>query len=252
MAEEQTNEQLKQALRNASLEIDELAEKVEVDIRTAYRWLTAGRTPYPRHRRRVADALGVPEQQLWPGETPGQDATDETPGDTVELLTADHTPDWRELLGDAQHHVELLDLTLADVITNPDDARLLAAAAKRGCRVRVLVSDLDSVHLPIAEQEAGRYVQLTDRPASAADIEHVVKLLAPHTRPGELELRKFVAAGCYRVLIFDDHALIRLRLTGVNPEAMPLLHLTRAHAHPAFESFSQHFDATWKTSETIN
>ncbi|MGH3260754.1 MAG: helix-turn-helix domain-containing protein, partial [Trebonia sp.] len=74
MSSEQSNEQLKRALRNAGLEIDELASKVKVDVKTAQRWLT-GRTPYPRYRRRVADALNVPEQVLWPSETPDHDRT---------------------------------------------------------------------------------------------------------------------------------------------------------------------------------
>lgn len=249
MPAEQTNEQLKQALRNAGLEIDDLAAKVDVDIRTAYRWLT-GRTPYPRHRRRVADALGVPERVLWPGETPGADRTDDTASETIEVLQAGETPDWRELAADAQERVELLDLTLGDVITD-GDGQLLADAAGRGCRVRVLVSDRDSIHLAIAEQEAGRYVSLTNRPASTGELDRVVELLSPHLERGEIELRKFVGAGAYRILIFDDQALVHLRIQGVQPEAIPVLCLTRERSDETFDGFTQHFEAIWQNSEPL-
>ncbi len=166
------NEQLKQALRNAGLEVDDLAVRAEVDVKTARRWLS-GRTPRARYRRRVADTLGVPEQVLWPGEVPDQEPADDTEGEGegVELLTAADAPDWRELLADARERVLLLDLTLGDMIGN-GDGELLADAGARGCRVRVLVSDPDSVHLAIAEQDAGRHVDLTSRPRSAAELLH--------------------------------------------------------------------------------
>jgi hypothetical protein len=45
------NEQLRQALRNAGLEVDDLAVKAEVDVKTVLRWLS-GRTPRARYRRR--------------------------------------------------------------------------------------------------------------------------------------------------------------------------------------------------------
>jgi transcriptional regulator with XRE-family HTH domain len=243
---EQTNEQLKQALRNAGLEIDDLAAKVDVDIRTAYRWLT-GRTPYPRHRRRVADALGVPERLLWPGETPGADRGDDTASETIEVLPARDTPDWRELAADAHERLEMLDLTLGDVITDGDE-QLLVDAAGRGCRVRVLISDPDSVHLAIAEQDAGRNVDLTSRPAAVGELERVLELLTPNAERGEVELRKFVDAGAYRVLVFDDQALIRLRLSGAHPEAMPVLYLSRESNGEIFESFTRHFETVWQRS----
>jgi lambda repressor-like predicted transcriptional regulator len=252
MAEEQVNEQLKQALRKAGLEIDDLAANVEVDIRTAYRWLTQGRTPYPRHRRRVADALGVPEQLLWPNELPDQDGAGAVTAGTIEVLGAGQDgADWRELLASARERVDLIDLTLGEVISD-GDGQLLAAVAKRGCRVRVMVSDPESIHLAIAEEEAGDDASLMSWPASTAELDRVTGLLKPHLEGGQLELRTFVGAGAYRVLIFDDQALVRLRLPGITDlEAMPLLYLTRQSAGGTFDSFSEHFQALWQIGETL-
>jgi transcriptional regulator with XRE-family HTH domain len=243
------NEQLRQALRNAGLEVDDLAVKAEVDVKTVRRWV-AGRTPRARYRRRVADALNVPERVLWPDEVPDHEQPDDLVVETFELLTANDAPDWRELLADARERVELLDLTLADVIGD-GDGQLLADAARRGCRVRVLISDPDSVHLAIAEQDAGRHVNLTTRPASVAELDRVVELLSPHLQRGEIELRRFVEAGAYRILTFDDQALIHLRLSGINPGTRPVLYITRDSAGEIFDSFTQHFQAIWRRSEPL-
>lgn len=245
-----SNEQLRQALRNAGLEVDDLALRAEVDVKTVRRWLS-GRTPRSRYRRRVADALGVPEQTLWPDAPAGPDQAEDTIGETIEALAAAEAPDWRELLADAHERVDLLDLTLADVVAD-GDGRLLAAAATRGCRVRVLISDPDSVHLAIAEQDAGRHVNLTDRPASVVELERVIELLSPHVERGEVEPRKFVDAGAYRILVFDDQALVRLRLAGVDADATPVLYLTRESSGALFESFSQHFETVWARSEPLS
>jgi lambda repressor-like predicted transcriptional regulator len=241
------NEQLKQALRNAGLEVDDLAVKAEVDVKTVRRWVS-GRTPRARYRRRVADALGVSEKELWPGEVPDDEQTEDATVEPFELLPAGDAPDWRELLVDARERVELLDLTLNDVLTEGDD-RLLAEAARRGCRVRTLISDPDSVHLAIAEQDAGRHVKLAGMQASARELDRVVGLLSPNVARGELELRRFVDAGVYRVLIFDDQALIRLRLAGVNAAAMPVLYLTRDGVGEIFDAFTHHFQTVWERSE---
>lgn len=245
------NEQLRQALRNAGLEVDDLAAKAEVDVKTARRWLS-GRTPRARYRRRVADALGVSEQLLWPGAAPDTETAElDGAGEMVEVFTdRGDEPDWRELLAEAGERAEMVDLTFGDMFAD-GDGELLAAASRRGCRVRVLVSDGESVHLGIAEQEAGREASLMSWPVSAAALERAVEQLRPHVERGEVELRTFVGAGAYRVLIFDDQALVRLRLPGIaDPDAMPVLHLTRQASGVTFDRFSEHFEALWQLGET--
>ena len=63
------NEQLRTAITRAGLTLEEFADIVQVDVKTVRRWL-AGRTPYPRHRTRVAGALDTTEHALWPDAVP--------------------------------------------------------------------------------------------------------------------------------------------------------------------------------------
>lgn len=117
--------------------------------------------------------------------------------------------------------------------------------------MRVLVSDPDSIHLAIAEQEAGHEVSLTIRPAATDELHRVIALLAPQAHRGDLELRRFVDAGAYRVLTFDDQALVGLRLSGIDHGAMPLLHLTRERSDGLLDTFTQHFEVLWQSSEPV-
>jgi hypothetical protein len=89
-------------------------------------------------------------------------------------------------------------------------------------------------------------------PASTAAIDRVLEQLRPHVEHGTVELRRFVGAGAYRVLIIDDQALVRLRLPGIaDPDSLPLLYLTRQSAGRTFDRFSEHFEALWQTGKAL-
>ncbi|WP_410870882.1 helix-turn-helix domain-containing protein [Nocardia sp. A7] len=60
------NERLRDAVFDARLTPDQLAEVVQVNPKTVQRWIGQGRIPYPVHQHSIAVALGVPERELWP------------------------------------------------------------------------------------------------------------------------------------------------------------------------------------------
>lgn len=59
------NDRLRDAMLAARLDVEQLADAVDVDPRTVERWL-GGRRPYRRLRWAVAAALGVDERAIWP------------------------------------------------------------------------------------------------------------------------------------------------------------------------------------------
>jgi hypothetical protein len=65
-----TNRRLRGAITAAGLQPDELAELLQVDVKTVRRWLL-GTTPYGRHRTQIAKTVQVAERELWPEATPG-------------------------------------------------------------------------------------------------------------------------------------------------------------------------------------
>ena len=125
-----SNYRLRAALTKAGLLPDDLADAAGVDTKTVQRWLS-GRTPHPRHRTRVANALHTDELELWPDATPTttvEDPTREIAGSYPHGPDPD-TPDWRELLDAARDRVELLDFTLDAIVCEPGVVEQLAAKA---------------------------------------------------------------------------------------------------------------------------
>ena len=79
------NERLRRAIQQAGLRLEDVADHVEIDVKTAERWITKGRLPHARNRARTAQLLGVDELELWPelaDERTGRASTD---GELVRL-----------------------------------------------------------------------------------------------------------------------------------------------------------------------
>lgn len=64
--ETEVNHALIAAMAEAGETADSLAGRIGVDPKTAQRWVNPGRIPQPRHRSRVAAALGRDVGDLWP------------------------------------------------------------------------------------------------------------------------------------------------------------------------------------------
>ena len=60
------NERLRRAIQEAGLQIEDVAEHVQIDVKTAERWISKGRLPHARNRVRTAQLLHVDERDLWP------------------------------------------------------------------------------------------------------------------------------------------------------------------------------------------
>ncbi|MET7773408.1 helix-turn-helix transcriptional regulator [Nocardia sp. NPDC005366] len=60
------NHRLRNAMVEAGLTIERLAEQLDIDPKTVERWVQLGRTPYPANMLKTAVTLGVRESELWP------------------------------------------------------------------------------------------------------------------------------------------------------------------------------------------
>lgn len=238
------NERLRQAIRQAGLEPDGLAELVEVDVKSVGRWL-AGSPPYPRHRARVAKALGVEEHELWPElATPSPEQIDssaEVQGAWA-YATDEGAPDWQQLLDQAVERVDLLGYSLLDVVSVDGVTDTLKAKADDGLRVRVLLSAPDSVWVAATAQRLGQTEDYIGRSELQLEIERARGYLDPLTRVGGFELRQFYADPGYTILRFDDQMLIRPHLHRTPPAESPLLHLRHVQDRGLFERFAAHID----------
>jgi lambda repressor-like predicted transcriptional regulator len=139
------NEQLKDALRQAGMTPEQFAEIIQVDPKTVQRWL-AGRTPYPRHRHTIAQALDVPEHELWPGAVaPPTDTSSngQTSAAGTEVtgtwgyLDDPGTPDPADVIANSDGPIDLLENGLAGISLDRAITQALSdhASAERPARI---------------------------------------------------------------------------------------------------------------------
>jgi hypothetical protein len=211
-----------------------------------HRWLQ-GRTPHPRHRARVAQALDADELDLWPDAQPV--AATENP--LREIAGAyphgndPDTPDLRELLDTATERIELLDHTLEVIITEPGIVDQLANKAANGATVRILISDPDShwIHDQELDGEPDTGDNHDEPPIQMARArEHLEPLVGKRG----IEIRSYIAQRFNTILRFDEHMLLSLHLYNEPTSTAPLLHLQREQDAGMFDRFAEHYQRIWQ------
>lgn len=236
------NQQLRRAIEEAGLDLDDLAEKAGVDPKTARRWLE-GRIPHPRHRQLVAQLLARSEYDLWP-DSRQRDRIGEVIG-AYSRRSDVHVPDWQTLLRASRRQIDMLGYTLSDVIKAPGIGELLAAKAADGALVRIAVAD------PAGPQ------------AVAADLEHrpagdlVRRMREVHERLNALagtdgvQIRAHRVGTTHTILRFDDQLLLTVHLYGTPGFQAPLLHLHRRRDFGMFDQFVKHFEDVWAAARPL-
>ena len=79
------NDRLRDVLLSKGLTPEEVAERLGVDPKTVERWITVGRTPYPRYRHAIAVMAGESETYLWPEALPSQRRTEVAQSEIVQV-----------------------------------------------------------------------------------------------------------------------------------------------------------------------
>lgn len=205
---------LRQALQSADLQADDLARLVDVDTRTVRRWV-AGQTPYPRHRIKIARALELPEEALWP-DIPSASQTQ-----VRDLVTGYPTsesigiPSSESLVQAAQDRIELLDRMLADYFDSEGLFELLLQKAREGVPVRILVAETSRQLVALLDQSG-------------------------------LELRAGDPDEHQAIHRYDNQMLITLPLAGEPDDPPPLLHLRRKGTDGLFDRFASHYQDSWE------
>jgi lambda repressor-like predicted transcriptional regulator len=250
-------ELLAAAMTDAGIDVDTLAERIQVDVRTVRRWVK-GTIPYARHQNRIARALNTTARELWPEAHPDpDDARDEQAdaaatgrgatgrsgsGEVVAVYAGSddpELPEWRDLLAGAQSRVLMLDLTLQDVI-DPATVTQLAEKAAAGCEVEILISDPDSAYLTTTMLDHDPQRSLDDVPDLTWRLERTIGELQPLLGQPHVEVRMFIAERGVSILRFDDEMLITLHLHGAPREMEPILHLRRDEPGGIFDRYAHH------------
>jgi lambda repressor-like predicted transcriptional regulator len=254
-------------MNTAGIDVDMLADRIQVDVRTVRRWVN-GSIPYARHQTRIARALDTTPRDLWPEahpDTEDADPDDDAAGAGLDSLGAlgsgdvvavyhgrddPRLPDAHDFLAQAQTRIDLLDLTLTGIITGPDPVALLGDKAAAGCEARILISDPDAVFLTTAALEVQSELPITHRPELAWQVERTLGYLQPLLGVEHVAVRTYVAERVNSILRVDDEMLVTLALWGAPVDIQPVLHLRSFDRNGVFDRFAYHYDLIWTQTAT--
>jgi len=225
-----------------------LAHAIRVDPKTVARWVAEeGRTPQPRHRWAVADALEVDEAMIWPEAVRSTVKT----GYDREVLavypshSAVPATVWQSLIVDAKREIVFCDTVSYwywfDV---PDLTRILRQKANAGCRIRVMVGDPNDPVVRADEEATGIPLTLTSR------IEQTLHLVEPLR--DVVRVRRTSMGWGRSVYRGDDTAVAHWWLHGEMGIQFPAMHLRRRMDGGLFDQIAvRHTQALWEAAQPV-
>lgn len=242
---EMRNERLSDAMTRAAISADQLAEAVEVDPKTVWRWASNGIVPRRvGMKQRVADVLGVDPSDLWPEPPPVATTQDLQVTDEVVAVWS-HRADvpkaeWWAVLAAAELQIDLLGYAMQFL---PEDhsrlEHLLTEKANRGCRVRIALADPDSPYVADRDAEEGLGGTLAARIKTT--VGHFKRLFVVDG----IDLRLHETRMYNSVFRGDDQMFFTPHLYGLQGYRAPLLHVRRLTDDGLFDGLAAHFERVW-------
>lgn len=243
-----SNERLRDAILGSGLTTVSLGERIGVDPKTVERWVTRGRTPYARHRVRVAEELGERESYLWP-ETISQERADRASrSELVELFPRRalvHADEYRRLFADAETFIDILAFAALFLPEqNPHLVDLLRDKAADGARVRVLIGDPNSQAVIVRgyEEGIGDAVAIKVRNSITLLKKSLVKVKGVAVRTHGTTLYTSI----YRA---DDEMLANPHVYGLPAAQAPAMRLRRLAAGGLFDTYAAMYDRVWEDAK---
>ncbi|MEW2358268.1 helix-turn-helix transcriptional regulator [Spirillospora sp. NPDC029432] len=239
---------LRRALADAQLTEADLAERVGVDPKTVHRWL-AGRTPYPRHRAKVAEILDANVVCLWP-KIQNSHITPDT--SSVELFaTYPHRWSvprhvWQRHFESAQHEIGVL--AYAGLFLAEDNGllRILARKADSGIPVRILLGNPDGIRITERGAEEGVGDSL------AAKIRNSIHHYEPLCKVDHVEMRLHDTVLYASIYLADQDLMINPHAYGTPASHAPILHLRETQDGSMANTYITSFELIWRNAKQLH
>jgi transcriptional regulator with XRE-family HTH domain len=241
------NERLRDALLQAGLTVEQVAQKAGVDPKTAERWITKDRTPYPKYRHRLSTLLGQAESYLWPSAVPPERQAAIAASEVVGvfphrgLVPSDL---WDRLLNQATDRIDILVHAGQFLVERPGFIQTLADKAAAGVTIRINFGEpgSDAIELRSTEEQLGDGVL-------AARIRYGLASYRPLLGVPGIEFR-FHATTLYNSIFrFDDEMIVNNHVYGVPGAHAPAMHLRKLGAGDLFTIYTKSFVDVWALSQ---
>lgn len=241
-----SNDRLRDALLRHGTTPAALADALDVDPKTAQRWITLGRLPYPRHRHRIAALLRESESYLWPNALTFDRSAAVARSEIVQVFpsrAAVPADMWVHLLEGAREQIGVL--VYAGLFLPEQHPRLNATLLKQagyGTRIRLLLGDPESAQVA----ERGRDEGIAD--AIASKIRNTLVHYGPLRQADGVEVHLHRTTLYNSVYRFDDQLLVNTHVYGLPAGHAPVLHLRRLSAGELFDTYAESFERVWAQS----
>lgn len=243
------NERLRRAIQQAGLGLDDVADHVGVDVKTAERWITKGRLPHARNRAQTACLLSVDELELWPQAADRRNGRSVSDGELVRFYAyrgAVPHDQWYELLESTSERFDLLvyaGLFLADV--RADLPALVRRKAEAGVEVRLLYGDPEADAVALRGREEGIGDGL------AARIRLALRYMAEAFDVPGVSVRLHDTVLYNSLYRYDDDLLVNTHAHGVAAGQSPVLHVHRLAGGRLFDHYIASFERVWSGSRPL-
>ncbi|SFW66647.1 DUF5919 domain-containing protein [Amycolatopsis australiensis] len=241
------NERLRDALLRNGLTLEQVAKAVGVDQKTVERWITKNRTPYPKHRHKIAAMARESETYLWPDSVAPERKAETAAAELVQVFphrNAVPVELWDRLIKEASETVEILVHAALFLVERPRFIKDLTAKAAAGTRIRLAFGDPegDSVALRGEEEQLGDGTL-------AARIRNALASYRPLVGVDGAEMRFHNTTLYNSIFRFDDEMIINTHVYGFQGAHAPSLHLRRLSAGDLFETYSESFESVWNLAK---
>jgi len=241
------NERLREALLRNGLNLDHVATATGVDPKTVERWITQGRTPYPRHRHAVASMVRETENYLWPEAVPPERKIEIAGSEVVKVFPHRNSIPvdlWDRLIADATARVEVLVHAALFLVERPAFVRGLAEKAANGARIRLLFGDPASREVARRSDE-----EQLGKGTLGARIRNALAFYRPLQDVDGIQIRFHKTTLYNSIFRFDDEMIVNTHVYGFQGAHAPALHIRRLPAGDLFETYSESFETVWNQSK---
>lgn len=243
-----SNERLRAALLKKGLTPAQLADQLQVDVKTAERWIT-GRPPYRKYRYAVATMLGVDESYLWPNALPRDQVAAAAGSEIITVYPhrwAVPREVWAQHFAGAENSIDMLTMAGLFIAEDSGAVRAFREKAQAGVRVRLLISDPDAPAVALREHEED-----TGAGVVAARIRNVLALLRPLRGVEGIEFRLHDTCLYTSVFRADDDMIVNMHVYGVAGSNAPALHLRKVPGGDMVSLYLESFESIWANAKPL-
>jgi len=235
------NENLRDALARARLQPTDVATKLRVTPKTVARWI-GGRVPYPRYRTALADLLDLDEAELWPDVQRRRTTASGIVAVYPHRWSVPRAV-WLHLFETAETEISILAYSGLFLADDTGITRTLAAKAKAGVKIRILLGDPDSQAVADRGTDEG-----IGPDVMAAKIRNALVLYKPLCSLEAVEIRLHSAVLYNSLYRADDQLIVNAHIYGTPAADAPAWHIRATEKADLLTTYLDSYERAWTTA----